>query len=291
MKSGRFLANFLLLPSFLCLDAALAAVAWSLCIALDSRGGDLSLLIEGPSKFGVLFFGVWSVYLADRIRDTFATSSGPGAPLRYQFAGRNRPALTVICLVAATLAATFLISIQELAFWVAGSVIALLTLGYFVGLRASWNPERKRARFPLKETCIASCFAAGVILCSGDIAISIPVAALFTALSLLFLSNCLLISLVESNFDEEFDHRAFFAGRKGSAAWIAIPTVLAIGFAAGLLIRGEFRFTSFSIFGGGGLTLLIFLSRAKLPRLTQALADGVLLFPWIAIGVGLFFGD
>ena len=74
-----------LLPSFLCLDAPLVALGWSVAVTFDS-GGSTDTCIP---KLLILFFGVWSVYLADRIVVLAGGGIGAGAQASKEKANRD----------------------------------------------------------------------------------------------------------------------------------------------------------------------------------------------------------
>ena len=142
-------------PHLLSLDAPLVALVWQRWWA---RSAGLAL---PPSREIVLGLGVWLIYLADRLTDTFDKNRCQDGTARHIFSGRRRQLLQPLAwLVALTLAAVT-------PHWLCGAEfqagLGLLTLaaGYF-WLVHGWPGQGWAAYLP-KEAVVGGMFGAGSV--------------------------------------------------------------------------------------------------------------------------------
>lgn len=266
-----------LLPSHLCLDAPLVAVSWSVLLARSAGG-----LVHWPNQTG-LFCAVWWIYLADRLYDVRKSSGQERHSLRHRFAERHRKLLAgaiILATLGGIASAPFLKGID----W---RIVAALVLGvtiYFFLFRLMKHLEILRAA-PLKEISIGFCFAISVFLTAG-VEITQASIGILVSLSILFLANCLLISMAEREEDAKTDPAAFFS-QPGKWPERALGAVFFLCWI--LVIGAVMRSSSLSpeakrvigISYGlalGGLVVI----RSKMETLmtvSQPLADAVLLSP------------
>lgn len=280
MPVSRPVRNFLHLPSALCLDAPLVAVGWALLLAGEK--GPVSL-----PGLAALFFAVWAVYLADRIRDSRKGFDPPFEPVRHRFARRHPLVLTALLSFAIAGGLAVALSGLERQTIVAGVTVAFATALYFFAF--GWTGKTKFApRLPGKEMVIAICFATGVSIGSGRIDPREWISPETAAMSLLFLANCLVISRAEADRDRSFDPKAFFSQHERSSLWISVPLALSASIGAWIMSASR----------PGVGTGLILCSAAtwwinKWPtgksEWVQPASDAILLIPWF-IALATCFG-
>lgn len=272
--------------SCLALDAPLVAITW--WMMLHQKVG-----LSHWRLHWALFFAVWFIYLFDRLFDA-RRGALDGAvtevPIRKQFAQKySRCLMVFLCcafLAALGLAFTLLVKI-----WYQACLVGAVTIGYFLFCRVC----KLETRWPIKESLIGFCFAAGIGIpytsqFGNNLAFLLLAAALFTI-------NCLLISKAEVAYDRQVDPTAWFVGKerwrptRGLSNLLLIIVLAAIAFSylgwgvsplsAGVLIVSS-------------LGLLI-LGRMKLDGVSphmQPLADACLWLPALTgiIGDKVFFG-
>ena len=264
-----------LLPSFLCLDAPLVALGWSVAVTFDS-GGSTDTCIP---KLLLLFFGVWSVYLADRIYDSYRLSEVRDLTSRHRFAIRFRPLMWTLLATAAVAGLSQLINIKDPSYLSKGVILAAATAVYFAVFRLVPNCWCRWIRG--KEIVISLCFAFGVMLTADTTGPSILNGILALGLASICLYNCLIISYSESAFDGQHDPQAFYALRPelpppAWPGWISgIAGCLVFLIDGGLLVGSSLLISS---------AALHYLSRSidrdKSAPFVQAAADALLLLPW-----------
>lgn len=268
--------NWLLLPSFLCLDAPLVAVGWALCLALESSPGT-----SQTTAIPALFLAVWAVYLADRLFD--ARRLAPDAPCSRRHAFAKRHPRLLLGLLAAASAAILLWALPRLdpSIVLPGGVVAAVTLLYYALFRFTRLHRFVTKGFPAKELAIGATFACGIGLAAGRPLWTAPVQ--FLALSSLLAGNCLAIGAAERHLDERTDEAAFFSLASRSALW---PRgLLAAAFALGTLLS-IIRPSAFSLsipLAAAATWALTLPRRDGRPLPTQAIADGILLVPWLLL--------
>ena len=195
------IARIPLLLSALCLDAPLVAVGWAILISNSKH--------LHPPTLAALFFAVWAIYLADRIRDSKTDSTPDGETVRHQFAEHHRGlmiALFILAILGGVFAALSGLQTETI---LAGSGVATATAGYFVII--GWRNQNPSPRFlPVKEIAIALCFACGVKIGAGTPHFVEWLTWDTLALASLFLTNCLVISKAETSRDRSIDPHAFF---------------------------------------------------------------------------------
>lgn len=274
MTNRRIQLGFLL-PSFLCLDAPLVASGWSVAVTFDS-GGSTDTCIP---KLLILFFGVWSVYLVDRIYDSYRLSEVRELTSRHRFAIRFRPLMWTLLVSAAVAGLSQLINIKDPSYLYKGVILAAATAVYFAVFRLV--PNCWCRWIPSKEIVISLCFAFGVMLTADATGPSILNGILALGLAGICLYNCLIISYSESAFDGQHDPQAFYALHPELPApawpgWISgIAGCLVFLNDGGLLVGSSLLISS---------AALHYLSRSidrdKSAPFVQAAADALLLLPW-----------
>tara|TARA_R110000850_G_scaffold87602_8_gene188295 strand:- start:7650 stop:8447 length:798 start_codon:yes stop_codon:yes gene_type:complete len=247
---------------------------------------DAALIDSPPSpinvaKLGVLFFGVWSLYLFDRIHDSFHVEISTNTPLRHQFGLKHRVSLIFVAIGAAVIAALLLAQIDDHQFFSRGFFIAAITAGYFAVFRfLKRSQARQSPKFPGKEVTIALCFTAGIFLCSETSPFQNSAGVLSLGLVFLFLANCLTISQAESDFDRSHDSQAFFSHRSHSDFLLIALTVAGLVIGTALLIDRKLVISACALILSSTILLLTLLRMGNNPMMVQAKADGALLVPW-----------
>ncbi len=271
----------LLCLSHSCLDAPLVAVSWSVLLAQYAGGS-----IHWANQIA-LFCATWLIYLGDRLYDVRAGASIQRTSLRHQFAKRFRKVL-IWCAGFAIAAGLATIPFLREIDWILCLVLALGVGLYFFAFRLVKKRRLARA-LPLKEICIAVCFAAGVFVASGMGLRPAPW-GIIGSLACLFLANCLLISYAEKDQDREGDPAAFFAQ---SGTW-PIKVLSIVFFACWILViacimgNSDIETVSKRIIGipyGLALGCLILIN-AKIDRVhryAQPLGDASLLSPLLVL--------
>lgn len=223
-----------------------------------------------------LFAATWAVYLADRLLDV-SRSAEPPPTCRHQWAARHRGPLAIL-LAWVLIFGVFLLPQIDRALWIRGGCFSAVVLLYFLLFR--WWRLRLRF-FPLKEALIGVVFAMGPAAASGR-----PLAGLawpVGAMALLFAGNCLLIARAEREIDAKADPSAYYAAATGFHRWPEVCFVLATMMAgAGWKILIPPVCASLMLCATASLILALAESRWKI-REVQALADGILLLPWLAL--------
>ncbi|MDF1859851.1 MAG: hypothetical protein P1U87_06525 [Verrucomicrobiales bacterium] len=267
---------FLLLPSFLCLDAPLVAAGWALILRESRESSPPALILP-------LFFGVWAIYLADRLSDAKKEGRLSDLPLRHQFARQNTDLLTALLALNAGLAIYFTLAARSWELALAVAPIAVATVFYFILFRVLKRKHRLPPRLPWKESLIAFCYASGVSLSAVGpewITLTGTGAAMLVGLVLV---NCLLISHAESKHDQAADPEAFFAhGTHRAAPWIygllAIITIPALTTTAskGTLFSPAALLSVAALLG-------VFHGFRNRPQWVQAASDTAMLAPWAVL--------
>ncbi|MDF1849785.1 MAG: hypothetical protein P1U85_03050 [Verrucomicrobiales bacterium] len=308
----RFFRVLILLPSFLCLDAAFVALGWSRFLAFDSVGVSEPVPIA-PTEWGLtiretaLFLSVWVIYLFDRLYDTrrhswsganladsspFSTSSDSGFPLRHQFAIRHSKWLLMLFLVGVLLLG--LLSPQlEGSDWLLGLWVGVGVFGYFILFRFAKQLRGTQglvSHFPAKETALAVFFTFGVLGAAERFEGSphpwIETFLIGAAFALLVLSDCLLIAYAERKFDRDHDTASYFSRRKSPGMRIVF-SLLAIVLLISVSLATLFGESTTGLILAGSATGLILVHLSSLPsRYRQPVFDAILLLPWIPL---LFF--
>jgi hypothetical protein len=200
-------------PNILGLDAVIIAVTWQWMIKAENATLEISSSL-------VLGLSVWLTYLADRLFDIQKTKNKPLNSIRHQFMRSRKsviwPLWWLILGLNVSLAITLLP--RELIF--RGVILLLATLGYVY-----CTQKIKNFRFP-KEIAVGIIFTAGILIfheSAISLAVTIPMTLLFT-------SNCLMLSEKERVLDQALEQHSW-----GTLPWI-IPITLfltlisAIGF-------------------------------------------------------------
>ena len=308
----RFFRVLILLPSFLCLDAAFVALGWSRFLAFDSVGMSKPVPIA-PPEWGLtiretaLFLSVWVIYLFDRLYDTrrhlaaganlansspFSTCSGSGFPLRHQFAIRHSKWLLMLFLVGVLLLG-LLSPRLESSDWRLGLWVGVGVFGYFILFRfAKQLPgiQGLVSHFPAKETALAVFFTFGVLGAAERLGGSphrwIETSVAGAAFAILVLSDCLLIAYAEREFDRDHDIASYFSQRKAPGMRIAF-SLLAVVLLISITLATLFGESTIGLVLAGSATGLMLVHLSSLPtRYRQPVFDAILLLPWIPL---LFF--
>jgi hypothetical protein len=273
-ESIAVLRHLLLLPSFLCLDAPFVALGWALLLSPSPAGAHSAV-------FAALFLAVWIVYLCDRIFDSLRpdkdTSSAP--PARLAWARKHRRLLAALALGAGT-AATVVVGKLPPATASPGWILLGATALYFLLFRGSRIRRGPAGFIPAKELAIGTVFAFGVLLAArgGGGLSSAPVP--LVSMALLFSGNCLLIARTETSSDRSRDEAAYFSV---PAAWRFLPEAFLLAAAAlALAFAPSYRDTAtIAVFVPAMATLALSWSRRG--AVPQALADALLLLPWLLV--------
>ena len=276
------LARLLLFPSLLCLDVPFVALGWAFCLSFDLGGGDHDAF--SPIVAAALFLSVWIIYLFDRIYDVTRSVAAVPRTRRHEWAGGHRSLLSGL-FVAALL--SFLIAVLprlEAKTIVTGLVLGLMTGFYYLVFRFSRLYARLKGASPFKEITIALCFAGGILLAAEPTSFSVGLLPLVAGYLSLFTANCLLISRAERGSDLEVDPAAYFSpSLRGSRlpGWGALIAA-ACGLITLVIEAGWYR-TSISLILCGIPSYLLTRRGGDEDRLTQALADGIQLLPWLVL--------
>ncbi len=282
---NRRIQKVFLLPSFLCLDAPLVVLGWAIAVTLDSGSNPPDWI----PKLLLLFFGVWAIYLSDRLFDSYRLNDSENLTERHRFALRFRPLFWGLAIFAAILGVLQLPRVDDTSYIYKGMVLAAATATYFVAFRLLPNPWCRW--IPGKELVISICFAGGVMLTAGNTDFSVLNGLTSLGLTAVCLLNCLTISYSEANFDQQHDPQAYYAARpdRPSPSW---P-----GWISGIcgclvfLIDGDLIVGSSLVVASVSLYYLSkSIDRERTSQRVQAGADAILLIPWpIVIMVCLIF--
>ena len=281
------LARLLFFPSLLCLDAPFVALGWAFCLVQDLDGAGL----DGSSAWSgaALFLSVWMIYLFDRLFDVSRSGASVPRTPRHEWARRHRSLLGGLFAAAFV---SFLVAVLprlEGKIIVVGLAIGFFTGLYYVAFRFSrWYAVLGR-EVPFKEITIALCFTGGILLVASPSVFTYGLVPLLAGYLALFTANCLLISRAESGIDRCADPAAYFSEERSLAPHANLPgrgAILAVagGFAI-LLLEGEWLRSSLSLIVCGLLTWMLARRGGDddNDKVTQPLADGIQLLPWIAL--------
>lgn len=275
------LARLLFFPSFLCLDAPLAALGWALCLSVDlgePGGGTFSAA-------AALFLCVWLIYLFDRLYDVSRRDGARQHTPRHEWARQHRFVLGACFLVTLTVFPVVVVPQLETKTILMGLIPGLVTGLYFLAFRFSRFYSRLRDVVPFKELTIAVCFTSGILLGAGMNNLTISFVPLVVGYVSLFGANCLVISRAERASDLLVDPAAYFSRSRQPSRlpeWGALFAAVC-GVVSFIFAGGEDR-SPFSLLFCGLLTFLIARRRSDEHRLTQPLADGVQMIPWLVLG-------
>lgn len=246
-----------------------------MAVTFDS-GGSTDTCIP---KLLILFFGVWSVYLVDRIYDSYRLSEVRELTSRHRFAIRFRPLMWTLLVTAAVAGLSQLINIKDPSYLYKGVILAAATAVYFAVFRLL--PNCWCRWIPSKEIVISLCFAFGVMLTADATGPSILNGILALGLAGICLYNCLIISYSESAFDGQHDPQAFYALHPELPApawpgWISGIAGCSVFLNDGGLLVGS----SLLISSAALHYLSRSIDRDKSAPFVQAAADALLLLPW-----------
>ena len=261
-------------PSLLCLDVPFVTLSWALAVALDSRS-DVEMALP---KLLLLFFGVWAVYLIDRILDSYRLRKATVITDRHRFAIRFRWLLWTLLAFSAALALLQLYLVRDALYVLSGVLLAIVTTTYFLAFRVRSNTSTRK--LPSKELTVAICFAAGVMLTSGTLSLSWLNSVIALGLASIALFNCLVISYGEADFDRSHDMKAYYARQPQARPPTTSGWIGGICGCALLLKDGTYILGSSMIIAS--MALFCFsrsIDRDKPSQVTQAVADSILLIP------------
>jgi len=256
----------------LCLDAPLVALGWALLLSPvpeESRMGEMA----------ALFLAVWIIYLGDRFFDSLRPDKDPSPPPseRLAWARSHRKGLVGLLLFA--LAAISAVAGSLLPDTVKyGGLLASATALYYALFRNSRIRGRLLGIVPAKELAIGIVFALGATLAArgGEGLLADP--GLLLSMVLLFAGNCLIISRTEALSDQARDGAAYYSG---AFAWRHLPELfftiaLVLSFRPDPLFRG---LPELAVVASSAANLVV--SRIRRGNVPQALADALLLAPWL----------
>ncbi|MEM8867412.1 MAG: hypothetical protein AAGC73_04010 [Verrucomicrobiota bacterium] len=191
-------------PNVLALDAAWIAVLWQLCFAR------IMAVDLGLAPCLVLALSVWLTYTADRLFDVHSRPVSALLANRHRFAKQHAKALwrlwIGILLLNLSIALTALTSEQ-----LARGVVLLAACLIYTLLN-----QKLSAKFFPKELCVAIIFAGGAAVFTG-----LPWHETI-GLSILCLSNCLLIAKREASVDDALKVRSLSRHLKEPMVYFAL---------------------------------------------------------------------
>jgi len=251
---GRALA----LPHDLGLDAALVATSWQ---AVVSLGGGYP---GSPAMTAALFFAVWSIYLGDRLWDSWRTDPAAPRAERHRRARNHRPLFVFLAAGSLFLASLFAFSERPAISPLTGAglgLVAVLCACYYFA-RAGF-PEWERGR----AVVVGGVFAAGTLLAVPGLTGSLFF-GLVLSLSALFTANVRICGWSEARLD----------GRTLPLS-ITLPLLLSIpGFAAAAK-SGHWPAALAGTLSVAGLGFLFFKRGSHDPEALAIRADAVLFAP------------
>lgn len=272
--------TILRLPSRLCLDAPFVALGWAYCLGAQILTGSAA----------ALFFGVWLVYLADRLFDARRTPAAALLSDRHRWAQKHFGLLfTLAVLCVGTLVAVLFCGLDARVY-VEGLILCFSTGFYYLAFRFSNLHRRFPKSFPFKEITIGLCFTLGIMIIVPHRSLDPHFLATGIGMVLLFAANCLLIARSESAIDHQMDPAAHFSrgGKRGR-----LPEILSLcAVAAGLYgrgLRGEGPAGMALVFSGLAILGLAIAIPSENSDKVQPIADGILLSPWILVKLLPFF--
>lgn len=289
------LARLLFFPSFLCLDAPLVALGWTICLSRDLDG--IGQKGFSPVTGAALFLSIWLIYLFDRLLDVARCGADAALTRRHAWAYRHRSLLGALFIGAFVF---FLISVLpqlDGKILVGGFIMALFTGLYYLAFRFSCAYRRMQGNVPFKEMIISVCFVAAIILAASPEDLLNPPLFLIAGYFSAFTANCLVISRAERGIDRLADPAAYFSGESSATPHDSLPDRMAMlavtGGLATLLLEGEWFRSSLSLVLCGLLTRWIAGREREDDGATQMLADGIQTLPWAvlageALGTRLF---
>lgn len=272
------------------LDAPTVAVCWTLGFA-----GAAKVRLPGWVPLLVALV-VWAVYVADRLLDARCNLApnphGRGQERlqqRHLFHWRHRRALLPLAALAASAAAWILLTLAPRPVRNRDSLLGFAALAYFTRVHAAqslgrrWRWRNRLRPIFTKELLVGLLFTADCLLPAWARAAhpAVTLAAPAVAFALGAWLNCALID------DWERDRRRAGGQRPPTLRWLALALV-AGAFVCSLLTAGQLRTALLLAAAALSALLLAVLDsrRRQLDPLTlRALADLVLLTPWLAMGV------
>ena len=228
-SGGAARPRWWLWPHLLGLDAPLVALTWQ-----DWWGRSVHEPLA-PGQRVVLGFGVWLIYLADRLADSARDRPGDDAAVRHAFARTHRPpllALSVLIAVVLVVVAPLVLSDGQFR----GGLVLLGAVGVYFWLIHRRVSPRWTGRLP-KEAAVGGMFALGTaffVLCRP-----VPVAASMGMAVVLFggvcFVNCALITVWERDPRDRRDPVSLLnafpslanGGLRTACWWLAVAAVAA----------------------------------------------------------------
>lgn len=181
--------RLLLLPNILCLDAPVVALVWMHAIA-----NRLSVTLSDRA-YWLMSLAVWVIYFADRWLDQ-SRRQLEETERHAVHSGFNRSAKVVVAIVLMVLFKDALVELNSIA-WMGGSVLVILTVGYFYCVHDLGESFPKALP---KELWVGIVFAAGCALVPWSLedgnAQSLPLVVI--CLGWLFFLNCAAITRWEN---------------------------------------------------------------------------------------------
>ncbi|MEM9283708.1 MAG: hypothetical protein AAGA96_17945 [Verrucomicrobiota bacterium] len=271
-----------------CLDTPLIALGWAILFGLES-GSKLVI-----SELGALSFGVWAVYLLDRLYDTREAVDPALEPRRHQMARNHRVSFQVLFTLSLVGFVFSLTNCRSERFWIWGSLLAGLTATYYLLFRFNVVRRMKKTGqpqvFPLKEGWIAVVFTCGVALVGGVPKFEMGIACVLVGFCLVSFSNCLMISSAETDYDAVHDPSAFFAGVARSKAWVAIPNAASVGAGVGSVLIGGHWIAGGILIVVASLLIRLASMSQSIKRNLQEKADAIFLVAWIGVAIHVLRG-
>jgi len=265
----------LLWLNLVCLDAPLVAVSWQWLFALTFH------VESSYASRAALFLTAWSIYLADRIVDTFTLDPARPTSFRHRFCRRYRR-LFIFWLAFLVVSDAWLIwrhlepRILPAGALVGGLAVLYLAVNFISG--TIWRAV------PLKELTIGFVFAFGTV--AAVWANTLPAGLSFIWAALLFGTlcsfNCICIAAWERGIDEAQGKTSIATRWPRIGRYVRVAGILLALLAFAAVAPGCLGIAL--CVGAGALLLVLVDGRRSLePDARTALADLVLLTPVLAM--------
>jgi hypothetical protein len=175
--------------NLVCLDAPLVAISWQWIF------GQALHLVVPPGHRLALFFTAWLIYLADRFGDSMSLRSNQRKSLRQEFCLRYGKIWLRTIIGVGMIDAVVVLSAVDYATLLTGAIVGAMTIAY---LAINHAGNKAWEAIPLKESAIASLFAAGTLLGVTPHILAVKQTIISAAI---FFATCASIAIWERNLD------------------------------------------------------------------------------------------
>ena len=274
LRCGKF--PIWLWPNVLSVDAPFVAVLWQILLAQIVR------IQLGWAEPLVLFLAVWTIYIADRILDSFSHPPQGWEPERKRFYRNHRLSMSLACAtigVSALLLVNYCLAVPEILRL--GLLLSLSVIGYFAAVHAFSFPSP--GKWP-RELTVSLIFSVGTF---GPLAFFHPpgfqMAACSLIFSLLCWVNCSLIETREWRHNTATRHPGGLASFvEGRVDYVLAATVI---LAAVFAFLGYLSVSFFAAAVSAALALhwLALRNSRVSARFFRVAADGALCSPLLVL--------